>query len=85
MNSGSSERLSTAWDSRSSGGIRFLPTQRHAHYVNSDDYRAALKSVRKADGLAGTFIAAALRRIHRFRLIAFCCIVFQCESPYLNG
>jgi cation diffusion facilitator CzcD-associated flavoprotein CzcO len=38
------------WDRDLSGGIRFLKTPRHAHYVNSDDYRAALKSVRKQMG-----------------------------------
>jgi len=42
--------LIDGWDRDLSGGIRFLPTQRHAHYVNSDDYRAALKSVRKQMG-----------------------------------
>jgi hypothetical protein len=38
------------WNRDLSGGIRFLRTQRHAHYVNNDDYRAALKSVRKQMG-----------------------------------
>jgi uncharacterized protein Usg len=38
------------WNRDLSGGIKFVPSQRHAFYVNTDDYRAALKSVRKSMG-----------------------------------
>lgn len=42
--------LIDGWDRDLSGGIHFIASQRHAFYVNTDDYRAALKSVRKEMG-----------------------------------